>query len=156
MKRFNIMISTDGACSGNPGPGGWAAVLRMGDYVKEISGYAEKTTNNCMELTALIKAVEGLKGPCCITVRTDSQFVCNGIANAKEREANGWHTKTGARCAHYQLWTKLAELKNAGDHRIGFQHITAHSGDEDNERCDKLAKQAIKDKHGIGEGEKNA
>lgn len=143
INRIKVTLSTDGACSGNPGPGGYACVLRCGNNVKEISGYNPKTTNNRMELTAVIEGVKVLKKPCIITVRTDSQYVCNGIANAKERSQNGWHTKSGAKCANSDLWMELQRLRDAGNHRFQYLKVEGHSGDKDNERCDRLAKNRI-------------
>jgi len=143
MDRTQIIISTDGACSGNPGPGGYAAILRFGNHVKTVVGYAEQTTNNRMELKAVIEAVKSLKKPCVITVQTDSQYICNGIANAKERQENGWRTKTGARCANFDMWQELADLKKAGKHRFQYLYVKGHSGHPDNEECDRLAKEQI-------------
>lgn len=142
--RTNIIVSTDGACSGNPGPGGYAAILRFGEHEKIITGFNEKTTNNRMELTALIEAAKSLKKPCNILVRTDSKYVCTGIANAKEWEANGWKTKSGARCANHDLWQILAQVKTEGNHRFQYVYVPGHSGDNDNELCDKLARDEIR------------
>lgn len=147
MERMNVVISTDGACSGNhlPGkhPGGYAAVLRFGEHVKEISGYEEMTTNNRMELKALLEAIKLLKKPCDVTARTDSNYICNGIACAKERSQNGWRTKTGARIQNPDLWIELHEVATKGHHHIRYEKVAAHAGDADNERCDQLAKAAI-------------
>lgn len=144
MERINIVISTDGACSGNPGPGGWAAVLRFGDNVLEISGYDPATTNNRMELKAIIEAAKVLKKPCNVTVRTDSKYVCNNAALVREHVANGWRTKAGARCANYDMWQELLDVGLKGKHKFQCVHTKAHSGDPDNERCDFLAKEEIK------------
>jgi ribonuclease HI len=111
--------------------------------MKEVVGYEPKTTNNRMELRAVIEAIKHLKTPCNITVRTDSKYICNGIACAKEREANGWHTKTGARCANTDLWIELGKLRASGKHVIQCTHVEGHSGDPDNEECDRLAKLQI-------------
>lgn len=140
---MKLVISTDGACSGNPGPGGWAAVLRFGDKSKEIAGYEAKTTNGRMEAMALIKAVGLLKLPCDIAVRTDSRYVCTAIANSPEWKEKGWRTKTGARCKNFDLWQQLDEYKSKMGHKIHYEWIHGHSGDPDNERCDELAKQQI-------------
>lgn len=144
MERMNIIISTDGACSGNPGPGGYCGILRFGEHEKTVVGYEEKTTNNRMELRAVIEAVKVLKKPCNIVIRTDSMYICNGIACAKERSQNGWRTKTGARCANSDLWQELNDLGKAGKHRFQYLHVDGHSGDKDNEECDRLAKEQIK------------
>ena len=143
-ERKTVVISTDGACSGNPGPGGYAGILRFGEHEKVVTGYVDKTTNNRMELTAVIEAVKLLKKPCIVVIRTDSQYICNGIANAKERSQNGWRTKTGARCANPDLWQELNELGRAGKHRFQYLHVDGHSGDRDNEECDRLAKEQIR------------
>lgn len=142
-KRYQVIISTDGACSNNPGIGGWAAVMHCGNNTKELSGVDPKTTNNRMELRAVIEAVRILNKPCDITIRTDSEYVINGIANAKERIANGWKTKSGARCANAEMWQELTELGKAGKHKFHYLKVQGHSGDPDNERCDYLAKNRI-------------
>lgn len=143
MDRMQVVISTDGACSGNPGPGGYAGILRFGPHTKTVVGYEDRTTNNRMELKAVIEAVRILKKPCVVTVQTDSQYICNGIANAKEREENGWRTKTGARCANFEMWQELAALKRAGKHKFQYLYVKGHSGHPDNEECDRLAKEQI-------------
>lgn len=144
MERIDVILSTDGACSGNPGPGGYCAVLRFGDKVKEIAGYDPQTTNNRMELKAVIEGVRALKKPCSVVIHTDSQYICNGIACAKERSQNGWRTKTGARCANSDMWQELNEIGKAGKHHFQYLYIKGHSGDSDNERCDFLAKEQIR------------
>ena len=144
MDRMNIIISTDGACSCNPGPGGYAAVLRYGERMKEISGYEPQTTNNRMELRAIIEAVKILKKPCNIIVRTDSKYVCTGMANSKEWCKNGWKTKSGARCANYDMWQELTAIGAKGHHKFQGLYVEGHSGDKDNERCDFLAKEQIR------------
>lgn len=140
MVRMNIVISTDGSCTGNPGPGGYAAILRFGEHVKEVCGHEDKTTNNRMELRAVIEAVKVLKKPCDITIRTDSKYVCTGIANAKEWCQRGWRTKSGARCANHDMWQILHDLGKEGHHHYRYEKVKGHSGDPDNERCDILAK----------------
>ena len=97
---FQVIMSTDGACSGNPGPGGFAAVMRCGNNTKEIAGFESQTTNNRMELRAVIEGVMVLKKQCSVLVRTDSHIVCNAIANIDEMPAKGWLTKTGAKRAN--------------------------------------------------------
>lgn len=144
MERMDVIISTDGACSGNPGPGGYAAILRFGQLSKEIVGSDPRTTNNRMELKAVIEAVKVLKKPCNVVIRTDSQYICNGIACAKERSQNGWKTKTGARCANAEMWQELTDLGRTGKHHFQYVYVKGHSGDSDNERCDMLAKQQIR------------
>lgn len=144
MSKMNIIISTDGACSGNPGPGGYAAILRFGEHKKEIAGFESRTTNNRMEMRACIEAMALLKKPCSITVRTDSQILINALVNLDAGPASGWKTKTGARRANCDLLQRLYTLKHNGDHEIYYQYIEGHSGDPDNERCDQLAKEQIR------------
>lgn len=148
MERKKVTISTDGACSGNqfpgPQPGGWAAILRFGENWKEIAGYNPGTSNNRMEMTASIKAIEKLKMPCDILIRTDSQVLCNAIANLETRAKNGWKTKTGATCANVDLHERLYNLKCSGNHQLRYEYVEGHSGDKDNERCNFLAQEAIR------------
>lgn len=143
IERLDVTISTDGACSGNPGPGGYAAILRFGSHEKVVRGFEKQTTNNRMELRAVIEATRALKKPCNIVVRTDSQYVCTGLANIKDWYKNNWHTKSGARCANYDLWQELTEVKAAGKHKFQFVHVKGHDTDRDNNRCDWIAKEQI-------------
>ena len=149
-ERINVTITTDGACSGNHlrtlGEGGYAAILRFGKGWKEIAGYVEKTTNNRTELMGPINAISALKKPCTVTLRTDSQIVINAVENLEIRATNGWKTKTGAKCANIDLLMELYKAKHDGNHEIICEYTKGHSGDPDNERCDFLAKQAIKTK----------
>ena len=144
MTRFDVIISTDGSCEGNPGPGGWAAIIKFGKHEKVVSGYKKLTTNNEMELTALVESVRCLTKPCNIIVRTDSQYVCTGLSNAQDWMSRGWRTKTGARCANQDLWQELKTLEDKGKHSFQFIKVKGHAGDPDNERCDELAKAAIR------------
>lgn len=144
ITRIDVVISTDGACKGNPGPGGYACVLRYKDRKHEISGYEPATTNNRMELRAVIEAVRKLKKPCNVLIRTDSHYVCTGLANAREWCRNGWRTKSGAKAKNDDLWQELTEVGTKGHHKFSFQYVPGHSGDEDNERCDALAKEQIR------------
>lgn len=152
MKRWEIEITTDGACSGNPGPGGWGAILELQNknYSKEFSGYLESTTNVRAEITALIEALEKITMPGFIKVRTDCMAVCNAIATLDEAHDSGWKTKTGANRANKDLLQKLydlvkgSKLKDGESHVLVYEHVKGHSSDERNERCDKLAKQQIK------------
>lgn len=144
MERKQIVISTDGACSGNPGPGGYAAKLRFGEHSKEIAGFESQTTNNRMEIRAVIEGILLLKVPCSITIRTDSQVVCNAIANLDDMPAKGWKTKTGARRANCDLLQQMLKLKQDGNHEIFYQFVKGHDGDEDNERCNFLAQEQIR------------
>ena len=140
MEKSHVVITTGGACKNNPGPGGYGAVLRFGEHRKTVCGYDPQTTNNRMEIKAVIEALKVLNRPCDVTIHTDSQYICNGIACAKEREANGWHTKTGARCVNTDLWKELTEIKRNGQHTIRYQYV---DGAETHE-CNKLAKAQIK------------
>lgn len=137
--KYDVTISTDGSCLGNPGPGGWAAVLRCGKLVKEIAGYDPESTNNKMEIRAVIEAVKILKHPCNITLRVDSTYLMDNIE--KNFEATGWKTKTGKAVANAQLWKDLREL--TVKHSFQLVKVKSHSGDPDNERCDQLAKAQI-------------
>lgn len=138
-----VVIFTDGACSGNPGPGGWGAVLRWGDTEKELSGGAAETTNNRMELTAAIEALSALKRPCAIDLTTDSEYLRNGIMkwiNGWKR--NGWRTADRKPVKNADLWVRLDEL--TARHDVTWHWVKGHAGDEMNERVDGLARQAIK------------
>ena len=143
MNYMNVTISTDGACSGNPGPGGYAAILRFGSKFKELSGYESRTTNNRMELRAVIESLSILKKPCDVTIRTDSQIVCNAIDNLDSMPEKGWKKKTGARRANCDLLQKLYKIKQDGHHTLQFEHVKGHSLDPDNERCNLLARAEI-------------
>lgn len=134
-----VHIFTDGACSGNPGVGGWGAILRCNSVEKEISGCDQLTTNNRMELTAVIQALLALKEPCEVVVKTDSQYVVNGIVKgwAENWARNGWRKSNNKPVLNADLWHEL--LKLLGIHSVRFEWIKGHSGHPENERCDKLA-----------------
>ena len=137
MKQIEIF--TDGACSGNPGPGGYGAILRYGKHEKEISqGFAE-TTNNRMELTAAIEALKLLKEPCEVTLFTDSQYLVNGINKgwAKKWKTNGWMRNKQDKALNPELWDQLLTL--CEQHKITFVWLKGHAGHPENERCDQLA-----------------
>ena len=136
MKK--VTIYTDGACSGNPGPGGWGAILMYGSKKKELSGGELSTTNNRMELISVITALEALKEPCEVTLYTDSQYVANAINNGwlKTWQQKGWKKK-GGEVKNPDLWIKLVPLLEA--HKITFEWIKGHSDNEFNNRCDELA-----------------
>lgn len=140
----NIEIYTDGACSGNPGPGGWGAVLKYNNFQKQISGAESNTTNNRMEITALIKALEMLKEPCKIKVYTDSRYVCDSMAKgwAISWKKRGWKKSDGKPALNSDLWEKLINLSQI--HTLDFTWIKGHAGHPENEMCDKLATSAIK------------
>lgn len=138
-----VHIYTDGACSGNPGPGGWGAILIYNHIEKEISGFEKDTTNNRMELTAVIKALELLKFSCEVTIYTDSAYVCKAFMDGWVRNwmAKGWVTSKKTPVENKDLWVKLIELVNA--HRVKWVKVKGHSDNEKNNRCDELARQAI-------------
>jgi ribonuclease HI len=137
-----IEIYTDGACRGNPGPGGWAALLRMGTHEREISGAETMTTNNRMELTAVIRALEALKRPVRARVYTDSQYVRRGISEWLDAwRARGWRTADRKPVKNQDLWQRLAEL--SAPHQIEWHWVPGHAGVPDNERVDRLANAAI-------------
>ncbi len=139
-----VFIFTDGACRGNPGPGGWGAILRAGDSEKEIYGYEPQTTNNRMELMAAIQALEALKRPCEIVLTTDSQYVRNGITewlpNWKRR---GWKTADKKPVKNQDLWERLERAIH--QHQVEWHWVKGHSGHDENERVDALANRAIEE-----------
>lgn len=143
MERMAVEIYTDGACSGNPGPGGYAAILVCKGHEKEISGYESRTTNNRMEIRAAIEALKKLKKPCDVVINTDSQILINAIANLDDMPAKGWKTKTGAKRANCDLLQALYAVKHDNNHQVRYNHVKGHSGDKYNERCDALAKTQI-------------
>ncbi len=138
MKK-RVEIFTDGACSGNPGPGGYGAILRYGEHIKELSGGEEQTTNNRMELTAVITALEALKEPCFVTLTTDSKYVVDGVEKgwAKSWRENGWKKKDKKPALNPDLWGKLLDLLEV--HEVKFNWVKGHAGHPENERCDELA-----------------
>lgn len=140
MKK--VTIHTDGGCHGNPGPGGWAAVLAYGTRTKEISGGAAATTNNRMELQAAIEALRVLKEPCEVEFFTDSEYLRKGISEwIWGWKKNGWMTKTKQPVKNADLWRDLdAQLQS---HKITWKWLKGHAGHEGNERCDALAQLAI-------------
>ncbi len=137
-----VEIFTDGACRGNPGPGGWAAVLRSGGHEKEISGCELATTNNRMELTAAIKGLEALKKRSRVTLYTDSRYVMDGLQLWLPRwKANGWKTSDKKPVKNAELWRALDEA--AQRHDVVWRWVQGHSGHIENERADLLARSAI-------------
>jgi ribonuclease HI len=137
-----VDIFTDGACRGNPGPGGWGAILRYGDKEKELFGGERHTTNNRMELMAAIQALEALKDPCEVNLTTDSQYVRKGItewlANWKKRN---WQTAAKKPVVNKDLWQRLEAA--AERHRVKWHWVRGHSGHSENERADQLANRGI-------------
>ena len=133
-----VTIATDGACKGNPGPGGWGALLRSGGHEKELWGGEALTTNNRMELTAAIEALRALKRPSAVTLSTDSAYVKDGITKWVAGWArNGWRTAAKAPVKNVELWQAL--LAAAAPHTIEWRWVKGHAGDPDNERADMLA-----------------
>lgn len=135
-----LIIYTDGACKGNPGIGGWGAIMMFGDKTKEINGYAPETTNNRMELTAVIEALKAIKRHCEIIIYTDSQYVQRGMTEWLE----GWVKKNWKNVKNPDLWQELAKL--AAQYSIEWRWVRGHSGDKYNERADELANLAITNK----------
>lgn len=135
----NVEIYTDGACSGNPGKGGWGAVLVYGNNEKEISGADSDTTNNRMELTAVIEALKTLKFPCKVTLTTDSKYVCDAINKrwVYSWQEKGWKKADKKPALNVDLWEKLLELLEI--HNVEFIWVRGHNGHTYNERCDRLA-----------------
>ncbi|MDX3884935.1 MAG: ribonuclease HI [Sphingomonas sp.] len=137
----HVEIATDGACKGNPGPGGWGAVLRFDDRERDLSGGEPLTTNNRMELMAAIQALETLKRPCRVTLSTDSRYVMDGLTKwIKGWLRNGWKTSDRKDVKNADLWQRL--LAAAEPHRVEWVWVKGHAGHPDNERADKLASDA--------------
>jgi ribonuclease HI len=138
-----VEIFTDGACRGNPGPGGWGALLRYNSNEKELYGAEDNTTNNRMELLAAIKALEELKRPCKITITTDSNYVKKGITEwLPGWKQRGWRTAAKAPVQNVELWQRLEQAVNRHE-RVDWKWVRGHSGHVENERADQLANRAI-------------
>ena len=136
-----VQIFTDGACKGNPGPGGWGAILRMGDHEKELSGGEAQTTNNRMELTAAIRALTALKEPCTVTLHTDSKYVIDGITKwIHGWRRNNWINSQKKPVLNTDLWRELATASDV--HKVDWQWVKGHAGHAENERADRLASAA--------------
>ena len=137
-----VEIYTDGACSGNPGPGGWGAILRFNGYEKELSGGDEETTNNRMEMMAVIKALEALNRTSDVHIYTDSKYVMQGITEWLEGwKAKGWKTASKKPVKNQDLWQEIDSLIQA--HNVQFTWVKGHAGHPENERADQLAVSAI-------------
>ncbi len=138
MKKY-VEIFTDGACSGNPGPGGWGAILRYGEKEKELCGGEKETTNNRMELTAAIMGLKALKEPCMVRLVTDSKYVSDGITKgwAESWKKNGWRKADKKPALNTDLWEELLELLKM--HEVRIEWVKGHAGHAENERCDILA-----------------
>ena len=134
-----VEVYTDGACSGNPGPGGWGAVLRFAGKEKELSGGEKNTTNNRMELTAVIKALEALKEPCEVRLVTDSKYVADGLTKgwARSWQKNGWRKADKKPALNSDLWERLLTLTDI--HGVTVEWVKGHAGHPENERCGRLA-----------------
>jgi ribonuclease HI len=144
-----VEIYTDGACRGNPGPGGWGALLTAGEHVKELSGAEALTTNNRMELTAVIRALEALKRPSQLRIFTDSEYVRRGITEwVRSWKARGWKTADRKPVKNQDLWERLDAL--AAAHEIEWRWVRGHSGIPGNERVDQLANAAIDAMQALG------
>ena len=141
-KNNTVVIYTDGACSGNPGPGGWGSVLKYNGHRRELSGGESQTTNNRMELMAAIAALETLKRPCEVELHTDSTYVMKGISEwIASWKARGWKTAAKKPVKNVDLWQRLDEA--ASRHRVDWRWVKGHSGVPENERADELARLAI-------------
>jgi ribonuclease HI len=142
MSDQRVTIYTDGACSGNPGPGGWGAILQFGDTTKELNGGEAHTTNNRMELMAAIAALEALKRPCAVDLHTDSQYLRNGIMTwIHGWKKNGWRTSDKKPVKNVDLWKRLDEA--LAHHKIQWHWVKGHAGHPMNERADELARAGI-------------
>ncbi len=145
MSNNAVEIFTDGACRGNPGPGGWGALLRYNGVERELYGYQPLTTNNQMELMAAIQALETLKRQCDVVLTTDSQYVRQGITEwLAGWKRKGWKTAAGKPVKNQELWQRLDVA--AAQHKIDWRWVKGHSGHAENERVDQLANQAIDEK----------
>ena len=142
MSDRELQIFTDGACSGNPGPGGWAALLRYGDNEKTLSGGEPDTTNNRMEMMAVIEALESLKRACTVAIHTDSRYVMDGMTQWIHKwKASGWKTAAKKPVKNADLWQRLDDA--ASQHAIEWHWVKGHSGHPENERVDALARSAM-------------
>ena len=142
MTTPHVVVHTDGACSGNPGPGGWGAILAFGDRNKEIKGGEPHTTNNRMELMAAISALEALKRPCVVDIHTDSQYLRDGIMSwINKWKRNGWRTADKKPVKNVDLWQRLDAL--VAQHRVRWHWVKGHAGHDLNERADELAREGI-------------
>jgi len=140
--KKEVTIYTDGACSGNPGPGGWGAILRFGEHEKELNGGEFETTNNQMELRAAIESLNALKEPCLVSLHTDSQYVKGGITGWIEGwKRNGWKTSAKKPVKNEELWRALEQARDR--HDVSWHWVKGHAGHPDNERADELARQGM-------------
>jgi len=137
-----VEIFADGACSGNPGPGGWGTILRSGGHERELSGFAQETTNNRMELTAAIEGLAALKRPCRVRLTTDSEYLKKGMTEwVAGWVKRGWKNSQKQPVANRDLWERLLEVSS--HHQVEWHWVRGHAGHAENERCDALARAAI-------------
>ena len=148
---MTVEIYTDGACKGNPGPGGWGVLMKSGGHSREISGGERETTNNRMELTAVIEALKALKRPCHVRLHADSQYVLKGIAEwLPGWKARGWKTAAKQPVKNADLWQQLDALVAGSGHTIEWCWVRGHDGNPGNERADELANQGVEGLTGGG------
>jgi ribonuclease HI len=148
-----ITIYTDGACKGNPGLGGWGAIMTCGDSEKELFGGEAATTNNRMELTAVIEALTALKRPCAVTLYLDSEYVRKGITEwLSGWKARGWRTASKQDVKNVDLWKRLDAVVSGSGHQIDWRWVKGHSGDPGNERADMLANRGVEVARSYGRG----
>ena len=142
--RKHITMYTDGACIGNPGPGGYGVVLLYKDHRRELAGGYRLTTNNRMEILAAIKALEALKEPCTVRLHSDSQYVVKAMTEgwAKRWQSNSWRRNKNEAAVNPDLWERLIDLCDV--HQVAFEWVRGHAGDIENERCDRLANEAAR------------
>ncbi len=144
-----VEIYTDGACKGNPGPGGWGVLLKSGSTEKELFGGERETTNNRMEMLAVIMALEALKRPCHVILHADSQYVLKGMTEwLAGWKARGWKTASKQPVKNVDLWQRLDALVSGAGHRIDWRWVKGHDGDPGNERADALANRGVE--HALG------
>ena len=137
----SVKLITDGSCIGNPGRGGWAAILRYGDHMKELSGSEDRTTNNRMEMTAVLEGLKALREPCAVTVELDSEYVRNGVTSWIHRwSRRGWKTASGDPVKNRDLWEQLHSA--ISEHKVQWVWVKGHADHDDNNRCDRLAREA--------------
>ncbi|SEA00572.1 RNase HI [Desulfuromusa kysingii] len=142
IEEVKVEIFSDGACSGNPGPGGYGTILRQGEHEKELSGYAVETTNNRMEMLGALAGLEALKRPCQVCVTTDSQYLVKGMTEwIAGWQRKGWKNSKKDEVANRDLWERL--LEQAKKHQIDWVWVKGHAGHRENERCDELARLEI-------------
>lgn len=149
-----VEIFSDGACSGNPGPGGWGVILRHNGHEKELSGFEPETTNNRMELIAAIEGLEALTRPCHVRLTTDSEYLKKGMTEwIKDWVRRGWKTAQKKPVANRDLWERLLRLTQT--HQVDWHWVRGHDGHEENERCDVLARKAIQNGNLTDSSQKN-